>query len=63
MLAWQGGDAAAFETLYARHKGRAFRFVLRSVRERAQAEELFQDVWMKVIEARSRWVPSAKFST
>src|SRR5687767_13323621 len=63
MLAYAGGDAAAFETLYARHKGALFRYVLRSVKGRGEAEELFQDIWMKVIEARSRYAPKAKFTT
>src|ERR1700694_2927984 len=63
MLAYAGGDAGAFETLYARHKGPLYRFVLRSVKARAEAEELFQDVWMRAIEARSRYTPQAKFST
>jgi RNA polymerase sigma-70 factor (ECF subfamily) len=63
MLAYAGGDAAAFETLYARHKGPLFRFVLRSVRESAQAEELFQEIWMRAIEARERYAPQAKFTT
>lgn len=63
MLAYGSGDAAAFETLYGRHKGPLYRFVLRSVKERAQAEEIFQDVWMRAIEARGRYEPKAKFST
>jgi len=70
MLAYRGGDAGAFEELYRRHKGGLFRFVLRSVRERALAEELYQEIWMRVIEARGRYeVPApgagqpAKFST
>ncbi len=63
MLAYAGGDAGAFESLYARHKGPLFRFVLRSVKERAQAEELFQEIWMRAIEARARYAPQAKFST
>ncbi|HUP30744.1 MAG TPA: RNA polymerase sigma factor [Usitatibacter sp.] len=63
MLAYAGGDAAAFERLYARHKGPLFRYVLRSVKGRGEAEELFQDIWMKVIEARSRYAPQAKFTT
>jgi RNA polymerase sigma-70 factor (ECF subfamily) len=63
MLAYAGGDAAAFETLYGRHKGALFGFVLRSVKTRGEAEELFQDVWMRVIEARARYQPTAKFST
>ncbi len=63
MLAYAGGDAAAFETLYARHKGPLYRFVLRSVKGPAEAEEIFQDVWMRAIEARGRYEPKAKFST
>src|ERR1700686_5215753 len=63
MLAYAGGDAAAFETLYAKHKGPLYRFVLRSVKAPAEAEELFQDVWMRAIEARGRYSPQAKFST
>jgi RNA polymerase sigma-70 factor (ECF subfamily) len=63
MLSYAGGDAGAFETLYARHKGGLFRFVLRSVRARGEAEELFQEIWMRVIEARARYKPEAKFAT
>ena len=63
MLEYRDGAAAAFEALYARHKAPLFRFVLRSVHERGQAEELHQDIWMRVIEARSRYQPQARFTT
>jgi len=63
MLAYAGGDAAAFEALYARHKGPLYRFVLRSVKVAAEADEIFQDVWMRAIEARERYQPTAKFRT
>ena len=63
MLAYGGGDAAAFETLYARHRGGLFRFVLRAVKEHGAAEELFQEVWVRVIEARERYAPKARFIT
>jgi len=63
MLAYRHGDSGAFETLYARHKGPLYRFVLRAVRERGQAEELFQEIWMRVIEARGRYEARAKFTT
>jgi RNA polymerase sigma-70 factor (ECF subfamily) len=63
MLAYRGGDAGAFETLYARHRGALYRFVLRSLKDRGIAEELFQEAWMRVIEARARYAPSAKFKT
>ena len=63
MLAYAGGDAGAFETLYARHKGPLYRFVLRSVKVRGEAEDLFQEIWIRAIEARARYEPRAKFST
>jgi len=63
MLAYARGDAAAFETLYGRHKAALFGLVLRSVRARADAEEIFQDVWMRAIDARTRYQPTARFST
>lgn len=63
MKAYGAGDAAAFETLYSRHRGPLFRFMLRQLREHATAEELYQDVWQRVITARERYRPEAKFST
>src|SRR5512139_4338454 len=63
MLAFAQGDAGAFDRLYARHKGPVFRFVSRSVASKADAEEIFQEVWMKAIEARGRYEPRAKFTT
>ena len=63
MLAYRQGDAGAFETLYARHKGPLYRYVLRAVKERALAEELYQEIWMRVIEARARYAVQAKFTT
>ena len=63
MLAYQRGDAGAFETLYKRHRGALYRFVLRSLPQRSTAEELFQEVWMRVIEARGRYAPQARFTT
>jgi|SRR4051812_8060437 RNA polymerase sigma factor (sigma-70 family) len=63
MAAYRGGDAGAFDMLYARHRIRLFRFVLRSIKARAIAEELYQEIWMRVIEARSSWTPKARFTT
>ena len=63
MAAYRGGDARAFEILYARHRTRLYRFVLRSVKARALAEELYQEVWMRVIEARASYAPRARFTT
>ncbi|KRG70886.1 RNA polymerase sigma factor [Pseudoxanthomonas dokdonensis] len=63
MLAYAGGDAAAFEQLYSRHRGPLYRFLLRQCRQPALADELFQDVWQRVISARASWKPEAAFST
>jgi RNA polymerase sigma-70 factor (ECF subfamily) len=63
MLAWVGGDVAAFEILYARHRGPLYRFLLRQLRNQALADECFQDVWQRVIAARAGWKPDAAFST
>lgn len=63
MRAWQSGDAAAFDRLYERHRGGVFRYFLRQCRDRGRAEELHQDVWLKLIKARDCWRPSARFTT
>lgn len=63
MAAYRDGDAGAFDALYARHRAPLFRYVLRGVRSRAVAEELYQDIWIRVIEARRRYAPTARFTT
>jgi RNA polymerase sigma-70 factor (ECF subfamily) len=64
MRRYGGGDAGAFETLYRRHRGPLYRFLLRQLRnDAATAEELFQDVWMRVIDSRRRYEARAKFSS
>jgi len=63
MLAYAHGDLAAFEALYARHRGILYRFLLRSVRDPHRTDELFQETWSRVISARTRYQPQAKFST
>lgn len=63
MLAWAGGELHAFERLYGRHRARLYRFILRQVREPALADDVFQDVWQRVIAARNGWTPDAAFAT
>ncbi len=64
MLRYAQGDAAAFDTLYGRHRGGVFRYLLRHLTgNRAAAEELFQDIWMNLIGARGRYRVEAKFTT
>jgi RNA polymerase sigma factor (sigma-70 family) len=59
MRAFAVGDARAFERLYARHHAALYRFVRRVLgREAAaQADEVFQDTWLRVVQARERWSP------
>jgi RNA polymerase sigma-70 factor (ECF subfamily) len=63
MLRYCDGDTAAFETLYRRHNDALYRYLLRLCRHRATAEDVFQDVWGKIIKARSNYRPTAKFTT
>ncbi len=63
MLRYRDGDADAFETLYRRHNDALYRYLLRLCRHRDTAEDLFQDVWGKIIKSRDRYRPTAKFTT
>jgi RNA polymerase sigma-70 factor (ECF subfamily) len=63
MLAYAAGRPAAFEQLYARHRTRLYRFLLRQLRDGALADDLFQDIWQRVIAARAGWTPDASFSS
>ncbi len=63
MLRYQQGDTAAFDALYGRHRGPLYRYLLRQCHARELAEELFQDVWLRVVHARERYHPSARFTT
>lgn len=63
MQAFAGGDAAAFETLYRRHRTMLIAFLMRSLGRRDQAEDCFQEVWSRVIGARASFRAEARFST
>jgi RNA polymerase sigma factor (sigma-70 family) len=66
MRAWVQGDVAAFERLYARHHAALYRFVRRVLGRdaAAQADEVFQDTWLRAVQARERWAPQgAAFRT
>jgi len=61
MQAYAGGDAAAFDTLYRRHKDALYRYLLRGTSSPDIAADLFQDVWKNLIQARMRYRPDAPF--
>ena len=63
MLRYKDGDIAAFETLYRRHNDPLYRYLLRLCRHRDTAEDIFQDVWGKIVKSRASYRPTAKFTT
>ena len=63
MLNYKNGDSRAFEILYLRHKNAMFSYLTRQCGNQAIAEELFQEIWMKLIRARERYTVQAKFTT
>ena len=63
MLRVQRDDAASFGDLLTRNRGRVVQYLGRMVKNRAIAEELAQDVFVRVYRSRHAWVPTAKFST
>jgi RNA polymerase sigma-70 factor (ECF subfamily) len=63
MLAYARGEMRAFETLYSRHRGPLYRYLVRQARDPEIANDLFQEVWSRVIVNRARYEPRAKFRT
>ena len=62
MLRYGGdGDMAAFEVLYARYKGPLYRYLLRQCGDPDAAQDLYQEVWSRVIQAREKYRPSGRF--
>jgi RNA polymerase sigma factor (sigma-70 family) len=57
------GEAAAFDLLYRRHEMRIWRYLERSVGNRATADELMQEVWFAVARDAVRYEPTARFTT
>lgn len=59
MLAYARGDASAFDLLYARHEAGLYRFVRRLLGASlaAQADEVFQDAWLRIVAARASFQP------
>ena len=63
MLRYRDGDTAAFEELYNRHRAALFRAVLRQAGNRQAAEDIYQEVWSRIIRSRENYRPTAKFTT
>jgi RNA polymerase sigma-70 factor (ECF subfamily) len=63
MRAFQRGEPRAFERLVGRHRGPVFNFILRYTGNRARAEDLLQETWLKVVRNAKDYEPKAKFTT
>src|SRR5256885_15528087 len=63
MLDVQAGDEQSFALLLRRYRTPLVNFLYRMVRNREQAEDLAQEVFLRVYRAREDYVPSAKFTT
>lgn len=55
MLAFAAGDSSAFDALYDRYRKPMYRYLFHAVGNGAVADDLYQDVWSRVIDAQSRF--------
>jgi RNA polymerase sigma-70 factor (ECF subfamily) len=63
MLAFQRGDPAAFDTLFQRYTPPLLGFLGRMLQDNGRAEELAQEVFVRIYQAKDRYEPRARFST
>ncbi|MCH8294632.1 MAG: RNA polymerase sigma factor [Candidatus Poribacteria bacterium] len=63
VVQFQTGRQEAFDELMKRYKHKIYAYLLRSVRNYEDAEELTLEVFVKVYRALSKWRPEARFST
>jgi len=63
MLRVKEGDGASFGVLLDKHRSSVVHFLYRMVQNHAVAEELAQEVFLRVYRSRSSYEPTAKFTT
>ncbi|MBL0160605.1 MAG: sigma-70 family RNA polymerase sigma factor [Bryobacterales bacterium] len=63
MLCVRDGDSACFGALLDRHRNSVVHFLYRMVLNQAIAEELAQEVFLRIYRSRATYEPSAKFTT
>jgi RNA polymerase sigma-70 factor (ECF subfamily) len=63
MLRVREGDSLSFALLLEKHRGPVIHFVYRMVLNQAVAEELAQEVFLRVYRSRATYEPTAKFTT
>ena len=63
MARYIDGDPEAFEELFARYEPRAYAFFLRRTRSPDRAEDLYQELFLRIHRARDRYDPERSFAT
>jgi RNA polymerase sigma-70 factor, ECF subfamily len=63
MMRFQGGDRAAFGMLVRRQKTPLYNFIVRQIRVPQVAEDLVQDVFVKIVQNAADFKHEARFST
>ncbi|KKQ88001.1 MAG: RNA polymerase sigma-70 factor, ECF subfamily [Candidatus Curtissbacteria bacterium GW2011_GWC2_38_9] len=63
MLAFQAGKQEAFEILVKRHQHKVFNFIFRFIGNREEAEELLQEVFVRIFKSVAEYSPVGKFKT
>ena len=61
MATYCTGDANAFKHLYDKYEQPIYRFLYNGCHNDAQARELFQDIWLRVVKSRDTYNPEAPF--
>ncbi len=63
MLAYQAGNQQAFARLYQRYRQPLFAYLVKTLGQKSQAEEVYQDIWLSLIRQRQRYTVTASFRT
>ena len=63
MLEFAKGNTSAFEQILKKHKGLVINIAYRFIQNRAEAEDIAQEVFLRVYDSAKRYNPKAKFTT
>ena len=60
---YRSGNTAAFNRLYERYRIPVFNYIYRQVKQQSISEDIFQDVWLRVIRSIEQWKPDSSFAS
>jgi RNA polymerase sigma-70 factor (ECF subfamily) len=63
LAAYQHGDVGAFELLLRRHRAPLYTFLLRMLGDKAKAEDLAQETFLRIVKGAREWEHRARFQT